>query len=113
MHLLIKSRPAAADVLAHRFLGLDTGKLSHCGAGARAIGASLDLDVAQGNTCDVVLIGLVQIVAGADLLDNQKVASDANGRAVLAVSPNQVNGVVWRGGPTGSLVEILLTPVPV
>jgi hypothetical protein len=81
--LAIASIAAAADLPTKRFVGFD-GNL--CGAGARALGVSIEA-VASGRDAAVVCKGIVVVETGAGTnAVGGLVKSDSTGRAVAATA---------------------------
>ncbi len=78
---------AAAALSAGLFVGMD-GDI--CGANAKALGVE-ELDAALGDQATVIFSGIALVTSGAAITQGAKVASDANGKAVV-FSTGEYNG---------------------
>lgn len=74
-------------------------------------GINGELDVTNGERCDVVHMGIAYLVAGAAFVRGAKLTSDAAGRGVTAVAGNQVGAVALESASAaGDMVRVLVNP---
>lgn len=79
-----------------------------CGAGGVALGVMGEL-TESGQTGLVYLSGIVPVIAGGNIAVGAEIASDANGKAVTAVSTNYVIGRALKAAASGQPVQIEIT----
>jgi hypothetical protein len=101
--VLSKGYDAAAAITKKRFVKI-TGEqqVSQCSvAGENAIGVAIfsvsTAEIAKGKGASVIEEGRAIVEAGVALVVGNKVATDNQGRAVVAVATNHVLGVVEKG----------------
>ena len=113
------------DLPAFRFVKFsDEGKVTLAGAGELAIGVSerntrwtasgsgtISYVTPNGEPVSVVLTGICEVECGGDVSAGDAVASDANGKAVVAGVGNFVNGIALEDGVDGSRIKILITHI--
>jgi hypothetical protein len=84
---------AAADLSSYQYRAVKlntSGEVALCGAGEAAIGILQNKPVA-GEACEIDMDGISKAVMGATIANaGGKLASDANGKLVAAVSTNYV-----------------------
>lgn len=101
---------AEAAVPAFRFAkaGTTEGNVKLAGAGETALGATGELDTAEGCRCDVQLDGIAEVECGGSVSFGAKLASDANGKAVAAESGEYL-GIALEGGASGDIIRVKLS----
>lgn len=101
---------AEAAVPAFRFAkaGSTEGNVKLAGAGEIALGATGELDTAEGCRCDVQLDGIAEVECGGSVTFGAKLASDANGKAVAAESGEYL-GIALEGGASGDIIRVKLS----
>lgn len=101
---------AEAAVPAFRFAkaGTTEGNVKLAGAGETALGATGELDTAEGCRCDVQLDGIAEVECGGSVTFGAKIASDANGKAVAAESGEYL-GIALEGGASGDIIRVKLS----
>lgn len=101
---------AETAVPAFRFakVGTSEGNVKLAGAGETALGATGELDTAEGCRCDVQLDGIAEVECGGSVSFGAKLASDANGKAVAAESGEYL-GIALEGGASGDIIRIKLS----
>lgn len=101
---------AEAAVPAFRFAkaGTTEGNVKLAGAGETALGATGELDTAEGCRCDVQLDGIAEVECGGSVTFGAKLASDANGKAVAAESGEYL-GIALEGGASGDIIRVKLS----
>ena len=101
---------AEAAVPAFRFVkaGTTEGKVKLASAGETALGATGELDTAEGCRCDVQLDGIAEVECGGSVTFGAKLASDANGKAVAAESGEYL-GIALEGGASGDIIRVKLS----
>lgn len=101
---------AEAAVPAFRFAkaGTTEGNVKLAGAGDTALGATGELDTAEGCRCDVQLDGIAEVECGGSVSFGAKLASDANGKAVAAESGEYL-GIALEGGASGDIIRVKLS----
>ena len=104
--LLKRSFVAGGDIPAKRFVKVD-GTLA--GAGEAAIGVA-EYAAQSGDDLSVIMSGVVSVEAGGTVNAGDKIASDENGKAVVASTGNTVVGIALESGGAGQEIEILLVP---
>ncbi len=102
--ILITSIVAAADLSQNLFIGFD-GNV--CGNGKKAIGAS-NSETDLGEMAPLAAIGIALVLSGAAVSVEDKIQSDANGKAIT-FSSGEANGYALDAA-TGAdeLIRILL-----
>lgn len=101
---------AETAVPAFRFAkaGTTEGNVKLAGAGESALGATGELDTAEGCRCDVQLDGIAEVECGGSVTFGAKLASDANGKAVAAESGEYL-GIALEGGASGDIIRVKLS----
>ncbi len=89
--ILITSIKAPADITKNLFVGFD-GNL--CSANAKALGVS-NADTDADEQLPVASVGIALVYSGNAVSQGDKVASDANGKAVT-YSTGEFNGMGFR-----------------
>jgi hypothetical protein len=78
----------------------------------KIIGASVDIDSAIGEPCDVAFGDIVPVIAGGNITRGDLVTSDANGKAVTAApaagANNRIAGIAMDDAVAGDLVDVFL-----
>lgn len=101
--VLITTTKATAPIIANRFVGFD-GKQAKA---AQPVFGVAPRDADNGDTFGVEVMGIVNVESGGAITAGAKVASDAQGCAV--VGTNNVAGVaVSAATAAGELVSVLL-----
>jgi hypothetical protein len=81
------------------------------------IGASTGIDVAQGESCDVIHGGIADIKLGGNVTRGKLVTSDASGCGVQAAPAAGVNarvaGIALASGVSGDIIPVLLNPAQI
>lgn len=85
--LLMDSIKAAVDIEKQRFIGFDG---DYCAANAKALGVS-DVEIEANQYSPVALFGILLVQTAGAITAGDKVASDADGKAV-AYSTGESNG---------------------
>jgi len=88
------------------------GEIALAGAGENAIGVLQDKPV-QSQAGNVAIDGKLVLLAGGVFAPGDKIASDAQGRAIAAVAGNHVLGVAATNGVSGSMSEVHFSPAGV
>ncbi|MBP5706816.1 MAG: DUF2190 family protein [Spirochaetales bacterium] len=101
--LLIESVKATANIEQHRFIGFDG---AYCGAGEKALGVS-DVAIESGQYAPIAVLGNLLVVSGGTISAGDPVASDANGKAVVATGDALVNGYAQDSVTEGQEVRVL------
>lgn len=101
---------AETAVPAFRFAkaGTTEGNVKLAGAGDTALGVTGELDSAEGRRCDVQLDGIAEVECGGSVTFGAKLASDANGKAVVAESGAYL-GIALEGGASGDIIRVKLS----
>lgn len=118
------SFPASGDLTGDQFLFCilnSSAQVAVAGANVSCIGVIQDVPAAVGRACDVRCFGITKVVLGAGVTVNDKIASDASGKAVRATASSvsagtpeplagsYVMGIALETGSTSDVREILLT----
>lgn len=86
--ILTRSFVTLAAVAGNRFVKLASGALAQSAAAADAgIGVSDSMGAPQGAPCDVHVVGVAQVRAGAPFAIGAQLVSDANGKALAVPAP--------------------------
>ena len=101
--LLIESVKATANIEQHSFIGFDG---AYCGAGAKALGVS-DVTIDNGQYAPVAVLGTLLVLSGGMITVGDPVASDANGKAVVATGSALINGYAQDSVTEGQEVRVL------
>ena len=68
-------------------------------------------DATDGRVADIRIMGITRMIAGAAVTRRDRVAADAQGRAVLATTGQAVIGIAWTAATAaGEHIDVLLTP---
>lgn len=105
---MLDARIAAEDLSekVHYVAVLDTaGQVAVAGDGAMAYGIIVEA-AAAGDPATVQLDGLAKVIFGGTVDENDRVASDANGKIVTAASGDFVIGVCRNGGAVNEIGTI-------
>ena len=80
-------------------------------ATSSCIGAVREIDVVDGDCCDVVVTGIAKVRAGGAIALGAQVTATTDGKAVTAASGNRVAGVAIEAATgDGEIIPVLLTP---
>jgi len=114
--LFTLSYTAASPIEAHRIVALDaaggarTVRLAS-GIADAAIGISAAPGADQGNTVDVLRLGVGTVMCGGDIEAGGLVASGADGLAVAAIGGlGKSIGIAEESGSTGDLISVFVLP---
>jgi hypothetical protein len=101
---------AETDIPKFRFaeVGSADGQVKLATAGAEALGVTLDVDVKPGDRCDVQLDGVFMVEAGGAVVFGDKLAPDAEGKAVVATELS--SGVALESGVAGDIIRLKIVP---
>ena len=96
-------------VPAFRFakVGTSDGHVKLAGAGDSCLGVSTDINSDEGRPCDVQFDGIAKIELGGSVSFGDKLASDANGKAVAATS-GEIAGIALDSGASGDFIRVKL-----
>lgn len=112
--ILTTAFPAHADVPARTLVAIrnDGSVESASGTNSNIIGVSTDVATTAQQTCDVVVLGLVDVRAGAALGAGDVLTSDADGKALpTTTNAHRIGGVAFTSAASeDELVTILVTP---
>ena len=86
--------------------GTDTDKVKKGTAGAAVLGVSGDEDTASGSNIVVQTSGNVKVLAGGTIAVGDRIACDANGKAVAAGASTETYGVALTAGASGDLITV-------
>lgn len=105
---------AEAAVPAFRFAkdGTTEGNVKLAGAGETALGATGELDTAEGCRCDVQLDGIAEVECGGSVTFGEALEPDANGKAVAA-STTPGCATALESGSAGDIIRVKLDCVGV
>ena len=105
---------AEAAVPAFRFAkaGTTEGNVKLAGAGETALGATGELDTAEGCRCDVQLDGIAEVECGGSVTFGEALEPDANGKAVTA-STTPGCATALESGSAGDIIRVKLDCVGV
>jgi len=101
-------------VPAFRFakVGTADGNVKLAAAGDAVLGVSTDINSAEGRPCDVQFDGIAKIELGGSVTFGDKLASDANGKAVAATS-GEIGGIALDSGVSGDFIRVKLVTLNV
>lgn len=100
--------PAGADLSARQYTFVklnSSGQIVACVAGDP--GHSLQNTPASGEAGTVDLVGISKVTLGANVNAGQPIASDINGKAIVAVTTNFINGEALATGVSGDVIPFL------
>lgn len=97
---------ASDNLLPYRFIGYNG---SHCTAGSKSLGVT-ERKWATNKNASVVILGTVPIEAVGSIAVGDNLASDAQGRAVVATSGAAVNARALEATANGGIIKVLLVP---
>ena len=105
---------AEAAVPAFRFAkaGTTEGNVKLAGAGETVLGATGELDTAEGCRCDVQLDGIAEVECGGSVTFGAALEPDANGKAVTA-STTPGCATALESGSAGDIIRVKLDCVGV
>lgn len=118
------SFPASADLSSNQFYFVvlnGSSQLAVAGANVSCLGVLQDAPAAAGREGTVRCFGVAKVVAGNSITVNDKVASDASGKAVKATASSvsagtpeplagsYVMGIALASASAGDKVSVLLT----
>lgn len=102
--ILTTSITATADLEhKHRFVAMDG---AYCAAGARALG-TLEVETDAGQQAPVNVLGIVLVEAGAAVLADTPVESDATGRAITRDAGVQLGVTIDAATAAGDIIRIV------
>jgi hypothetical protein len=101
---------AKTDIPKFRFVqaGDDSDTVKLAEAGAEALGVSMDIDVKKDWRCDTQLDGVHMIELGAAVGFGDKLAPDAEGRAIVATELSY--GIALDKGVAGDIIRLKIVP---
>lgn len=115
--MLLKNFVAEAAITAYRQVkfGASSGAVLQATAATdMVIGVCNEVAPALGERCDIVLVGIAYIEAGATITRGALVTSDSVGRAVTpapaAGTNNRYTGIALDSAVIGDIIPVLLTP---
>lgn len=96
-------------VPAFRFakVGTADGNVKLAAAGDAVLGVSTDINSVEGRPCDVQFDGIAKIELGGSVTFGDKLASDANGKAVAATD-GEIGGIALDSGVSGDFIRVKL-----
>lgn len=102
----IQSLVCDADVGAFLFLmvGASNNTCRKATAGSRIIGSSDKLAYTSGSAVDVVMGGIPKVLSVGSVTKGDFLASDANGKAILATAGQWVGGIALKDGVAGEYI---------
>lgn len=103
---LIMTVEASSQIKANCFVGFSG---TACTVGKGAIGVTI-CGADKGQGCDVVTSGSAVVRAGAAVIKEARLASDADGQAVTAEAGNIINAIALESGAKGDLIEVMIVP---
>ena len=101
--LLIDSVKVAADLEEKRFIGFDG---NYCGAGEKALGV-VDVSTEKDQYAPVVVFGILLVQAAGTIAVGDSVASDSEGKAVVAEDSAISNGYALDAAVAGQEIRII------
>lgn len=110
---LTTSFRAAGSVPKRRLVTFGAGDNSAAlaaGAAVAIIGASTDIDVADGKPVDVIRAGIAPVEYGATVAKGDPLTSDASGKAVKAAAGQRCGGFAEVAGVAGDIGAIHIAP---
>lgn len=115
--ILIKSFIAGAAIPARTQVkfGAADDTVTFCTAATDfSIGVTTDLAVVPGETVDVIMLGVGEVVLGGAVVRGALITADATGKAIMAAAAAGANvrslGLVMASGVLNDIVPIALTP---
>jgi hypothetical protein len=108
----------AAGVVAFRFVKLTAAQTFDLNVAITTVPIGVVLEnvdqakVATGKVvCDVRVMGIARVTAGAAVAVMAEVSSDTTGRAITAATTSRVAGIALQAaGAAGDLIDVLLVP---
>ncbi len=94
------------NLLAFRFVGFSG---SHCTAGGKSLGVT-ERKFPANKSASVVTIGTVPVEAVGAISVGDNLASDSQGRAVVATSGAAVNARALESTENGGIIKVMLVP---
>lgn len=114
--LLDKNYTAEAAVGANLFVkpGSVDGKIVQAAAAADLIiGVSENIAAAAGERCDVVHVGMADLLLGGPVTRGQELTADANGKGVVAApaagANNRIGAIAQVSGVAGDIIPVFVT----
>lgn len=98
------SLKSTQDLPAARFVGYNGGL---CSSGAKAIGAT-DKKWSSDKIISLVVLGTAAVESVGSINAGDNLASDANGRAVVATGTAAVNARALESTTNGGIIKVLL-----
>lgn len=95
-----------SELQAYRFVDIQ-GKT--CNANQKALGASIG-KWSNGKYASIIVLGTAIVEAGGIIAAGDKLTSDAQGKAVVAVTGAEINGRALNSANPGDFVRVLLVP---
>jgi hypothetical protein len=105
------TREAGSDLSTKQFYFVKVssdGQFDLCGDGALAYGVLQDAPAAAGEAASIAIAGEVKVIAGGNIAAGDKVACNADGKAVAAASGDFILGVASVGGVSGDILTVKL-----
>lgn len=116
--VLAKGYDAAAAITKKRFVKMSgEQQVTQCSvAGELAIGVSQfgvsTTEIARGKGASIIEEGRAIVEAGGTVAVGNKITTDNQGRAVVAVSTNHVMGICEKGATVGNECTVRLSSAP-
>ncbi|CDH43839.1 DUF2190 family protein [Candidatus Contendibacter odensensis] len=105
------TRPAGADLSAVQYQFVkqnSSGQAVVCSvAGEKALGV-LQNNPTSGQSATVAYEGITKVQAAATIVPGNDIATNAAGKAVVALTTNKILGECISGGATGEIISILI-----
>ncbi len=113
---LSKTRIAVAAILAYTIVkpsGVNDGEVVPAAAATdKLLGVNQNVDVANGQACDVILDDIANVKLGGTVAENDPITSDANACGVKAAPAaginNRIIGFALASGVAGDIVPVYL-----
>lgn len=114
---LVRNYTAGADVAANLIVKMgadDTHVVAAAAATDGAVGISTNINVANGQPCDVIHGGIADVKAGGAIARGDLVTADAAGKAVTAAPGagvnNRIIGVALASAVANDIIPVLVFP---
>ena len=107
---LIIALIALTAVSAYRLVqfGPAEGTVQHAAEGASCLGVTTDVGAAAGQRVDVTLTDIAPVEYGGTVTQGDRLASDAEGRAVAVTGTAKSVGIAMVSGKAGDIGGVLL-----
>lgn len=107
-----KSFTANAAIAPYRIVAAHTVEYQVVQSGvapANMLGVNSSVQIAANETCDVQMIGNVEVEAGGTYSFGAKLTSDSSGRAVAATAGQHFIGIAMSDATVGAIVPMFVT----